>query len=172
MLFRSYFMIDEPDYLGLLILLLGVVLLQRHWSRQALSQQRPWGLQLVWFLGSWTYPILGALSTLTVLALQRLRLKPPILASLRRLVAPLLLGMTLYWIQRIVVNIIFPGGLKGSSLFERMGLIAKDTQSHRGVLDALHFLTWQMSGSSISSTNVALSQVIEHNAVWILGILL
>lgn len=167
-----YFMIDEPDYLGLLLLLLGVVLLQRHWRQPGPPGRRPWGLQLVWFLGSWTYPILGGLTTLTVLALQRLRLRPPVLASLRRLVAPLLLGMALYWIQRITVNILFPGGLKGSSLFERMGLIAKDTQSHRGVLDALHFLTWQMSGSSATNTSVAPSQILEHNAVWVVGVIL
>lgn len=167
-----YFMIDEPDYLGLLLLLLGVVVLQRHWRHPGVPGRRPWGLQLVWFLGSWTYPILAGFSTLTVLALQRLRLKPPVLASLRRLVAPLLLGMALYWIQRITVNLLFPGGLKGSSLFDRMGLIAKDTQSHRGVLDALHFLTWQMSGSSINNTSVALSQVLEHNAIWIVGVIL
>lgn len=167
-----YFMIDEPDYLGLLLLLLGVVLLQRHWSRPTRPGRRPWGLQLVWFLGSWTYPILGGLSTLTVLALQRLRLKPPVLASLRRLVAPLLLGMTLYWIQRITVNILFPGGLKGSSLFERMGLIARDTDSHRGVLDALKFLIWQMSGSSPSHSGVAPSQLLEHTAIWMVGVIL
>lgn len=90
-----------------------------------------------------------------------LRLKPPVQASLRRLLSPLLLGMALYWLQRITVNILYPGGLKGSSLFERMGLIARDMRSHRGVLDALHFLTWQISGSSISDTKVALTQIIE-----------
>lgn len=167
-----YFMIDEPDYLGLLLLLLGVVLLQRHWWRPGPPGRRPWGLQLVWFLGSWTSSILAGLSTLSVLALQWLRLKPPVQASLRRLLSPLLLGMALYWLQRITVNILYPGGLKGSSLFERMGLIARDMRSHRGVLDALHFLTWQISGSSISDTKVALTQIIEHNAIWIVGVIL
>ena len=101
-----------------------------------------------------------------------MRLRPPVLASLRRLVAPLLLGMALYWIQRIVVNILFPGGLKGSSLFERMGLIARDTDSHRGVLDALKFLIWQISGSSPTHSGVAPSQLIEHNLIWIVGVVL
>lgn len=80
--------------------------------------------------------------------------------------------MAIYWVQRLLVNVIFPAGLKGSSLFERMGLIAKDTDSHRGVLDALRFLVWQMTGSSALQSGVSPSQVIEHNAIWVIGILL
>ena len=55
-----YVLIDEPDYLGLLLLLLGVVMLRCWWLQSARSATRPWGLWLVWLLASWTYPILGA----------------------------------------------------------------------------------------------------------------
>lgn len=167
-----YFMIDEPDYLGLFLLLLAVVLLQMQWSQRDPPRTKPWALWFVWFLAAWTYPILGALTTLAVYGLQRLRLSRQILSSLRGLLVPLLAGMAVYWVQRLIVNVVFPAGLKGSSLFDRMGLIAKDTDSHRGVLDALRFFVWQMSGSSAFQTNVAPSQVIEHNAVWVIGVLL
>lgn len=167
-----YFMIDEPDYLGLFLLLLAVVLLRNHWSHPNPLSRRPWSLWMVWFFASWTYPILGALNFLSLFALQRLRLTRPILSSLRRLLFPLSAGIALYWVQRLMVNVIFPAGLKGSSLYERMGLISKDTDSHRGVLDALRFLVWQMSGTSALKSGVALSQVIEHNAIWVMGVVL
>jgi len=167
-----YVLIDEPDYLGLILLLLGVELLRRRWQLAEPQSARPWGLWLVWFLGSWTYPILGAFSFLSVYALQRLRLSGSIRSSLRSLLLPLGLGIALYWIQRITANLLNPAGLTGSSLFGRMGLTA-DTYSHNnGVLDALSLLIWQKSGSTAFTTNVAPSQVLEHAGIWILGVIL
>ncbi|MFZ0406538.1 MAG: hypothetical protein WAM11_00275 [Cyanobium sp.] len=167
-----YVLIDEPDYLGLLLLLLGVVLLPGWWRRPAGMGRRPWGLWFVWFLAAWTYPILGAFCLLSVFALQRLRLDAPIQASLRSLFLPLGIGMLLYWIQRISANLRFPSGLTGSTLFGRMGLTADTTPSHHGVLDSLRLLIWQKSGSTVLSSEMALSHVLEHAAIWIVGVIL
>jgi hypothetical protein len=117
-----YVLLDEPDYLGLLLLLLGVVMLRCWWLQSARSGTRPWGLWLVWLLASWTYPILGAFCLLSVFALQRLRLDATVRDSLRGLLPPLGLGVVLYWLQRIAANLAFPAGLTGSNLFDRMGL--------------------------------------------------
>jgi len=167
-----YVLIDEPDYLGLLLLLLGVVMLRRCWRPSAVSERRPWCLWLVWLLASWTYPILGAFCLLSVFALQRLRLEPAVQVSLRGLLPPLGLGLLLYWTQRIIANLAFPGGLTGSSLFDRMGLTAATTPHHHGVLDGLRLLIWQKSGSDVISSHMALSQVLEHAAIWIVGVIL
>lgn len=170
-----YVLIDEPDYLGLLLVLLGVVMLRRCWRRSAEPgelKRRPWALWLVWFLAAWTYPILGAFCLLSVFALQRLRLDPVVQASLRGLLPPLGLGNVLYWIQRIIANLIFPDGLKGSNLFDRMGLTSDTTPHHHGVLDGLRLLIWQKSGSTVLSSGLAVSQVLEHAAIWIVGVML
>jgi hypothetical protein len=167
-----YVLIDEPDYLGLFLLLLGVILLQRNWQQKSHSTPKPWGLWLVWLLASWTYPILGAFSLLTILVLQRLRLDEPIRASLRGLIPPLGLGMGLYWIQRITANLIFPDGLTGSSLFKRMGLTPDTNDRYHGVLDSLWLFIWQKSGSTAFSSPVAPSQILEHAAIWLLGVIL
>ncbi len=167
-----YVLIDEPDYLGLLLLLFGVVLLRRWWRQSATAARRPWGLWLVLLLVAWIYPILGAFCLLSVFALQRLRLEAPIRGSLRSLLFPLGLGLLLYWMQRITANLIFPDGLTGSNLFDRMGLTAATTPHHHGVLEGLRLFIWQKSGSDVISSHMALSQVLEHAAIWIVGVIL
>jgi|694.fasta_scaffold00801_18 hypothetical protein len=166
-----YFMVDEPDYLGVLLLLFGVFLLMRRWQPATTPPQRPWLLQLVWFTGSWTYPILGTLITLSIYALQRLRLEDRIRASLRSVLPPLIAGIGLYWIQRMLANIAFPQGLTGSGLFGRMGLTSAINNSHKGVLSALHFMIWQQPGS-LKETRLEPSLLLEHSAIWIIGVVL
>jgi hypothetical protein len=80
--------------------------------------------------------------------------------------------MGLYWIQRIVANLSFPTGLTGSSLFGRMGLTPDTTNHHHGVLDSLGLFIWQKSGSTALTSQMALSQVLEHAAIWIVGVIL
>jgi hypothetical protein len=109
---------------------------------------------------------------LSVFALQRLRLEATIQASLRSLLSPLGIGILLYWIQRISANLRFPSGLTGSTLFGRMGLTADTTRSHHGVLDSLRLLIWQKSGSTVLTSHMALSHVLEHAAIWIIGVVL
>jgi len=53
-----------------------------------------------------------------------------------------------------------------------MALIARNTISHRGVLDVQRHLVWQMSGVSTGSTGVAPPPILWHYAVWIFGTLL
>jgi hypothetical protein len=43
---------------------------------------------------------------------------------------------------------------------------------HDGVFDALEFLYWQKSGATPLSTRVAIPQIVEHYAIWIIGVVL
>ncbi|WP_143593650.1 hypothetical protein [Synechococcus sp. 1G10] len=79
--------------------------------------------------------------------------------------------MALYWIQRLIANLMFPQGLQGSSLFDRMGLTAS-TSEHQGVLDSLQFLIFQMSGATIESSGLPARHLLEHAAIWMLGVVL
>jgi hypothetical protein len=79
--------------------------------------------------------------------------------------------MALYWTQRLTANLMFPKGLMGSNLPDRMGLTAT-TEVHHGVLDSLQFLIFQQSGPSLLESGVVLTQRFEHATIWILGVVL
>lgn len=163
--------IDEPDYLGLLLMLLGVALLGEWWSRRHPPGRWPVAAAWAFLLAAWVYPILGALLFLSSLALGRLRLEAELLKGLRTISLTAMVGMALYWIQRLIANVVFPQGLQGSSLFDRMGLTAS-TSEHQGVLDSLQFLVFQMSRATIESSGLPARHLLEHAAIWILGVVL
>jgi hypothetical protein len=119
-------------------------------------------------LAAWVYPTLGALLFLSSLALGRLRLEADLLKGLRTISLTAMVGMALYWIQRLIANVVFPQGLQGSSLFARMGLTAS-TSEHQGVLDSLQFLIFQMSRATIESSGLPARHLLEHAAIWILA---
>lgn len=166
-------MIDEPDYLGLIIWLLAVVLLQRWWSKpESQASRMPVAIPLTFFLAAWIYPILAALSFLVAFGLQRLRLSGRLRRGLRAILLPTFAGISLYWLQRLIANIMFRDGkLMGSNLWDRMGL-TPSKEYHDGVFDALEFLYWQKSGATPESSRVAMPQIVEHYAIWIIGVIL
>lgn len=168
-----YCMIDEPDYLGLIVWLLGVVLLQRWWSKpESQARRMPMAIPLTFFLAAWIYPILAALSFLVAFGLQRLRLNGQLRRGLRTILLPTSAGIALYWIQRLIANIMFRDGrLLGSNLWDRMGL-THSKEYHDGVFDALEFLYWQKSGATPESSRLAYTQIVEHYAIWIIGVIL
>jgi hypothetical protein len=87
-----YCLVDEPQYLGLLLHLAGVVLLL-NWLRRPVHSSG--GLRTVagtFFLASWTYPILGGINWMTVMGLDRLRLDRRLHAGLRSVVLASILG--------------------------------------------------------------------------------
>jgi hypothetical protein len=168
-----YCMIDEPDYLGLIVWLLGVVLLQRWWSKpESQARRMPLAIPLTFFLAAWIYPILAALSFLVAFGLQRVRLSGRLRRGVRAILLPAAAAIALYWIQRLIANIMFRDGrLLGSNLWDRMGL-THSQEYHDGVFNALEFLYWQKSGATPESSRVAIPQIIEHYAIWIIGVVL
>jgi hypothetical protein len=168
-----YCMIDEPDYLGLIFFLLGVVMLERWWSMQEPRPGRvPRRVILVFLLSAWIYPILGAISFIAAFGLQRLRMDQRLQRGIRSILLPSLTGIALYWIQRLIANVIFSDRrLLGSHLHDRMGLTSSQ-EFHDGVLDSLEFLHWQKGGSTPASSGVAIPQIVEHYAIWVLGVVL
>jgi hypothetical protein len=53
-----------------------------------------------------------------------------------------------------------------------MGLPSATAPNHHDVLDGLRLSIWQKSGSTALSSGMAISQVLEHAAIWILGVIL
>jgi len=166
-----YCLVDEPQYLGLLLHLAGVVLLLG-WIRQpfhAVGRLR--SAAGTFFLASWTYPILGGINWLTLMGLSRLRLGKRLRKGLRSILIASILGPILYFLQRFIASAMFPGRLLGQSLPTRMGF-TPDKIFHNGVFDALEFLIWQKSGLNMEESGVALSHALEHYGIWVIGLCL
>jgi hypothetical protein len=166
-------LMDEPDYLALTSWLATVVNLAL-WVRQRLhcnvQTQKPAMAMTFGFLTSWLYPILGVINFISLFVLQLFPLKDRLRQGLRWLMPGALLGIGLYWLQRIIAKLLIPEKLYGSKLMDRMGLTGS-LQAHDGVLDAINFLYDQRSGGIAG--HLKESQIyIENIAVWILGILL
>lgn len=165
-----YCLMDEPQVLGLFLHLLSLLLLVR-WLGGPGS---PAGLRWVGataFLSSWTYPILGGINALVALALRGLKPERRLRRGLGVIGATALLGPVLYFGQRAIVSAMFPTALVGQRLATRMGFTPSN-EFHNGVFDALQFLLWQKSGQTLASSRIALSQTVEHAAVWIIGMVL
>ncbi|MCP9841342.1 hypothetical protein KBY93_11960 [Synechococcus sp. J7-Johnson] len=166
-----YCLVDEPQYLGLFLHLLGVFLLLK-WLRGPTARAAGLrGVIGVFFLASWTYPILGGINAVIAMGLKRLRPDRRLRWALGAIGLASLLGPVLYFLQRWTVSAMFPDRLVGQRLPTRMGF-TPDNNFHDGVFDALNFLFWQKSGETLESSGVAPSHAIEHYAVWILGMVL
>ncbi len=165
-----YFLIDEPQVLGLFLHLLSLVLLLS-WLRGTATAGRLRWVGCASFLSSWTYPILGGINALVALALRGLRPDRRLRRGLLVIGLTGLLGPVLYFSQRAIVSAMFPSRLVGQRLPTRMGFTSS-IDHHHGVFDALHFLFWQKSGQSMAESRVVLSHGIEHAAVWVIGMVL
>lgn len=143
-----YCLVDEPQYLGLLLHLLGVFLLLRWLRGPAAWAEGLRGVTAAFFLASWIYPILGGVNAAVAMGLQRLRPDHRLRRALGAIGFAALLGPLLYFLQRWAVSAMFPDRLIGQRL------------------------PWQKSGESMESSGVALSNVIKHDAVWVLGMVL
>lgn len=172
-------MIDEPDYMGL-TLWLATVLALGSWvgepgvevgdSASSSSRGHPRLAMVLGFLASWSYPVLGALNGLLLALLQLLPLSAHLRKGLLSLIPGALLGVLLYWFQRIAANLLIPKKLYGSKLLYRMGW-TPSLDHHDGVFGAFNFIFDQRSGGL--SDRLRDSQIYhEHTAIWLIGLVL
>ncbi|MFN9629597.1 MAG: hypothetical protein ACK59A_05120 [Cyanobacteriota bacterium] len=165
-------LIDEPDYLGLAFWLATVLALGR-WAGEGgegLGPDRPRMAMILGLMASWIYPILGVVNLVSLFLLQLFPLAARLRQGLRSLIPGALVGIGLYWMQRIAANLLIPQRLFGSKLIDRMGLTS-DMVQQDGVLDAFNFIFDQRSGGI--PEQLSKSQLYdEHSAVWIIGLVL
>jgi hypothetical protein len=173
-------MIDEPDYLGLTFWL-ATVLAIALWAgppgdstsssdTDSGENGRPRLAMALGFLTAWIYPILGVVNVISLFLLQLFPLAARWRRGLRSLIPGALVGIGLYWLQRLAANLLIPEKLFGSNLIYRMGLTAS-LEQHDGVLDALNFIFDQRSGGI--PEDLRQTQIFgQHAAVWIIGLVL